>query len=99
MHVARLSGEARQQGEDGAHLVGRRQVMLPGRNEAEPGVPGRRHLLHAVLDFLLHGLARQVLVGNEESQFHGCSLRLQANKSPIHRLTIVYQIQGVDVAV
>ena len=57
-----------------AHLVGSGQVVLAGGNEAEPGVAGRGYLLDTVLDLLRHGLAGQVLVGDEESQLHSCSL-------------------------
>ena len=90
LHIARLGGQAGEQREHGAHLVGRGQVVLPRGDEAEPGIAGSGHLLDAVLNLLGHGLAGEILVGYEESQLHDCSLRLEARIGPCVIGTLLY---------
>ena len=61
LHVAGFGCQPCQQRHGGAHLIWSCQVVLGGADKIEPGLPGRLHLLHALLDLVRHRLAGHVL--------------------------------------
>ena len=61
LHALGVCGESREEGDDGAHLVRVREVVLTGAYHVEPGLTGEAGLLGGFGDALRDGLAGRVL--------------------------------------